>query len=100
MSGAEVELRSVGFSHGPHTVLADVTATIGPRSRLAVVGPNGVGKSTLLAVLAGDLTPESGRVTLAPPTATVVLLPQERDRRTGETLRQYLARRTGVATAD
>ena len=49
MSGAEVELRSVGFSHGPHTVLADVTATVGPRSRLAVVGPNGVGKSTLLA---------------------------------------------------
>jgi ATPase subunit of ABC transporter with duplicated ATPase domains len=100
VSGAEVELRSVGFSHGPHTVLADVTATIGPRSRLAVVGPNGVGKSTLLALLAGDLTPETGRVTLAPPTATVVLLPQERDRRTGETLRQYLARRTGVAAAD
>ena len=100
MSGAEVELRSVGFSHGPHTVLADVTATVGPRSRLAVVGPNGVGKSTLLALLAGDLTPETGRMMLAPPTATVVLLPQERDRRTGETLRQYLARRTGVAVAD
>ena len=100
MSGAEVELRGVGFSHGPHLVLADVTATVGPQTRLAVVGPNGVGKSTLLALMAGDLLPESGAVTWSPPSATVVLLPQERDRRAGETLRGYLARRTGVAAAD
>ncbi|HEX7189711.1 MAG TPA: ABC-F family ATP-binding cassette domain-containing protein [Actinomycetes bacterium] len=99
-SVAEVELRSVGFSHGLHTVLADVTATIGPAARLAVVGPNGVGKSTLLSLLAGDLEPETGTVTVSPPSATVALLPQERDRRPGETLRGYLSRRTGVAAAD
>jgi ATPase subunit of ABC transporter with duplicated ATPase domains len=97
---AEIELRVVGFSHGPHTVLAGITATVGPRSRLAVVGPNGVGKSTLLAVLAGDLQPETGSLTVSPPSATVVLLPQERDRRPGESLRAYLARRTGVAVAE
>ncbi len=39
-------------------------------------------------------------MTVSPPSATVVLLPQERDRRAGETLRGYLARRTGVAAAD
>jgi ATPase subunit of ABC transporter with duplicated ATPase domains len=100
VSGAGVDLRSVGFSHGPHTVLGDVTVTIGPGSRLAVVGPNGVGKSTLLRLVAGDLVPESGTVAVSPPSATVVLLPQERDRRPGETLRSYLARRTGVAAAD
>ncbi len=100
VSGAEVDLRAVAFSHGPRTVLADVTATVGPQTRLAVVGPNGVGKSTLLALVAGDLVPESGAVTLSPPSATVVLLPQERDRRTGETLRGYLSRRTGVAAGD
>jgi len=97
---AEVEARGVGFSHGPHVVLAGVTVTVGPRSRLAVVGPNGVGKSTLLAVLAGRLTPETGTVAVSPPDATRVLLPQERDRRPGESLRTYLARRTGVADAD
>ena len=100
VSGAEVDLRGVGFSHGPHPVLADVTVTVGPQTRLAVVGPNGVGKSTLLALVAGDLVPESGAVTRSPPSATVLLLPQERDRRTGETLRGYLSRRTGVAAAD
>jgi ATPase subunit of ABC transporter with duplicated ATPase domains len=98
--GAEVELRSVGFSHGPRAVLAGITATVGPGTRLAVVGPNGVGKSTLLSLVAGDLPAEVGTVSVSPPSATVVLLPQERDRRTGETLRQYLARRTGVAAAD
>lgn len=44
VSGADVDLRGVGFSHGPHPVLADVTVTVGPQTRLAVVGPNGVGR--------------------------------------------------------
>jgi ATPase subunit of ABC transporter with duplicated ATPase domains len=100
VSAAEVEARAVGFSHGPHTVLAGVTVTVGPRSRLAVVGPNGAGKSTLLAVLAGELMPETGTVAVSPPDATRVLLPQERDRRADESLRAYLARRTGVAQAE
>jgi len=95
-----VVLRSVGFAHGPHVVLADVTVTVAPGSRLAVVGPNGVGKSTLLGLLAGELAPETGTVTVAPPEATVVLLHQERDRRRDERLRDYLARRTGVADAE
>jgi ATPase subunit of ABC transporter with duplicated ATPase domains len=95
-----VALRSVGFAHGPHVVLSDVTATVGPGSRLAVVGPNGVGKSTLLGLLAGELAPETGTVTAAPPEATVVLLHQERDRRADERLRDYLSRRTGVAGAE
>jgi ATPase subunit of ABC transporter with duplicated ATPase domains len=95
-----VALRSVGFAHGPHVVLSDVTVTVGPGSRLAVVGPNGVGKSTLLALLAGELAPETGTVTVAPPEATVVLLHQERDRRPDERLRDYLSRRTGVADAE
>jgi ATPase subunit of ABC transporter with duplicated ATPase domains len=42
---------------------------------------------------------ESGTVTLNPPTATVGYLPQERDRRPGETARDFLARRTGVGPA-
>ena len=103
MSGTydgSVALRSVGFAHGPHVVLSDVTVTVGPGSRLAVVGPNGVGKSTLLGLLAGELAPETGTVTVAPPEATVVLLHQERDRRPDERLRDYLSRRTGVADAE
>ncbi len=84
---------------GPLTVLSDVSLTVAPGSRTGIVGPNGVGKSTLLQTLAGALTPDTGTIRLAPATATVGLLPQEVDRRAGETLTDFLARRTGVAAA-
>ena len=84
---------------GPVQVLSGISLTVAPGSRIGVVGPNGAGKSTLLATLAGALAPDSGSVSLAPPTATVGLLPQEPDRRPGETLTGLLARRTGVAAA-
>jgi ATPase subunit of ABC transporter with duplicated ATPase domains len=84
---------------GPSLVLSGVSLTVTPGSRIGVVGPNGVGKSTLLAALAGALPPDTGTVQVAPRTATVGLLPQEPDRRRGETLSAFLARRTGVAAA-
>ena len=84
---------------GPSLVLSGVSLTVAPGSRIGVVGPNGVGKSTLLSALAGALVPDEGGVHLAPRTATVGLLPQEPDRRPGETLSAFLSRRTGVAAA-
>ena len=84
---------------GPSLVLSDVSLTVAPGARTGVVGPNGVGKSTLLAVLAGALVPDTGTVSLSPPTATVGLLPQEPERRAGETVAAFLERRTGVTAA-
>jgi ATPase subunit of ABC transporter with duplicated ATPase domains len=84
---------------GPVLVLSDVSLTVAPGARVGVVGPNGAGKSTLLATLAGQLTADSGTVALSPSGATVGLLPQEPDRRPGETLTALLERRTGVAAA-
>jgi ATPase subunit of ABC transporter with duplicated ATPase domains len=92
--------RDIAKSFGTHVVLEGVSVTVGPRSRIGVVAPNGTGKSTLLRILAGAETPDSGRVTRTPPAATVGYLPQEPDRRTGETVHAYLARRTGVAAAE
>ena len=84
---------------GPLVVLEDVSLTVAPGDRIGVVGPNGVGKSTLLRALAGQVTLDAGRIDLAPPSATVGLLPQEPERHRGETLSDLLARRTGVAAA-
>src|SRR5215213_5575191 len=81
-------------------VLRDVTLTIGPRERIGVVGPNGIGKSTLLRILAGTETPDAGTVTRAPAALEVGMLPQEPDAEPGETLAAYLARRSGVAAAE
>ena len=95
-----VSLQGVVRSFGARTVLDHVDLTLGPRSRLGLVGPNGAGKSTLLRLLAGLDEPDEGRVERTPATLTVGYLPQEHDRRPGETLVAYLARRTGVADAE
>jgi len=94
-----VSLQGVVRSFGARTVLDHVDLTLGPRSRLGLVGPNGAGKSTLLRLLAGLDEPDEGSVERTPAALTVGYLPQEHDRRTGETLLAYLARRTGVAEA-
>jgi ATPase subunit of ABC transporter with duplicated ATPase domains len=87
----------VSKSHGAQVVLADVDLVVPPRARIGLVGPNGVGKSTLLRVLAGVATPDRGAVRS---TVAAGYLPQERDLCPEETLRGYLSRRTGIAAAE
>lgn len=83
-----------------HRVLFDrLDLTVAPGDVVGVVGANGAGKSTLLRVLAGDLAPLEGTVTRAPADAFVGWLSQEHDRVPGETVAQYVARRTGCAAA-
>jgi ATPase subunit of ABC transporter with duplicated ATPase domains len=50
-------------------------------------------------MLAGEDEPAEGKIVLSPPDATVGHLPQEPDRREGETVAAYVARRTGVTAA-
>jgi ATPase subunit of ABC transporter with duplicated ATPase domains len=88
--------RDLARSFGDRVVLDGVDLTVGPRSRIGVVAPNGTGKTTLLRLLAGRDAPDRGAVTLAPPDLRVGYLSQEPERRTDETLRAFLARRAGV----
>jgi len=81
-------------------VLDDVSLTVGPGTCLGVVGPNGVGKSTLLQILAGLLTPGDGHVQLDPPDATVGYLHQEHVPVPGEPVRDALVRQTGASAAE
>ncbi|MFJ4038760.1 ABC-F family ATP-binding cassette domain-containing protein [Microbacterium sp. NPDC090007] len=52
----------VSLTRGATPVLTHVDLTVTPTSRVAIVGENGRGKSTLLHVLSGALTPDSGTV--------------------------------------
>ncbi len=80
-------------------MLDRVDVSIGPRTRLGVVGPNGVGKSTLLRILAGQERPDRGTITTTPPTLRVGHLVQEPERN-DETVLEFLGRRTGVTAAE
>jgi ATPase subunit of ABC transporter with duplicated ATPase domains len=91
--------RDLGAGHGDRTLFSGLDLVVAPGDVVGLVGANGAGKSTLLRLLAGVGRPEHGGVTLSPASATVGLLPQEPERRPGETVTQFLARRTGVDAA-
>ncbi|MGH3133663.1 MAG: ATP-binding cassette domain-containing protein, partial [Gaiellaceae bacterium] len=95
-----VQLAGVDLHYGAQKVLDQVTLTVGPHARIGLVGPNGVGKSTLLRILAGLEEPSRGTVSRAPEQLTAGYLPQERRGRQDETVLATLARRTGVSAAD
>jgi ATPase subunit of ABC transporter with duplicated ATPase domains len=86
-----------GFAH--RTLFEGLDVTVAPGDVIGVVGANGAGKSTLLRILAGDLEPLDGAVSVAPTDAFVGWLPQEHERVPGETVAAYIARRAGCTEA-
>ncbi|GAB3820903.1 ABC-F family ATP-binding cassette domain-containing protein [Tessaracoccus terricola] len=85
--------------YGHRTLFDSLDLTVAPGDVIGVVGANGAGKSTLLKLLAGVLEPQAGQVSMSPADAFVGWLPQEHERVPGETVAQYLARRTGCSDA-
>ncbi|MFJ6521636.1 ABC-F family ATP-binding cassette domain-containing protein [Streptomyces filamentosus] len=96
---ATLVAKDLAAGHGERTLFAGLDLVVAPGDVIGLVGVNGAGKSSLLRLLAGLDAPEEGEVRLSPPTATVGHLPQEPERRPEETVRDFLARRTGVAAA-
>ncbi|GAA3388466.1 ABC-F family ATP-binding cassette domain-containing protein [Streptomyces roseoviridis] len=96
---ATLVAKNLAAGHGDRSLFSGLDLVVAPGDVIGLVGVNGAGKSTLLRLLAGLDTPEDGELRLSPPTATVGHLPQEPERREGETVRDFLARRTGVAAA-
>ncbi|MFJ8357662.1 ABC-F family ATP-binding cassette domain-containing protein [Streptomyces sp. NPDC093984] len=96
---ATLVAKNLAAGHGDRSLFTGLDLVVAPGEVIGLVGANGAGKSTLLRMLAGLLTPEQGELRLSPPTATVGHLPQEPERRPGETVWEFLARRTGVADA-
>src|SRR5947209_14379732 len=68
-------VRNLSKSYGAITVLDDISFVINPNDRVGVVGSNGVGKTTLLSILVGQESPDSGSYSFAPSTE-VGYLPQ------------------------
>jgi iron complex transport system ATP-binding protein len=73
MSGLVVEKMSWGPTGGP-LLLRDISFKVAPGERLAIIGPNSSGKTSLLRCLAGVNTPTSGSVKLEPQARVASLL--------------------------
>ena len=62
-----IELVDVSFSYdGDLRILDDIDLLVGPGDRIGILGANGTGKSTLLSLIAGELTPTSGTLEIGP----------------------------------
>ena len=59
-----LELKRIAKSYGEQAVLSDMNLTIQRGDRVALLGPNGTGKTTLVKLMAGVLDPESGQRSL------------------------------------
>jgi macrolide transport system ATP-binding/permease protein len=79
---------SVSLTRGTTPVLYDVDLVVTPSSRVAIVGENGRGKSSLLHVLTGELTPDSGAVQLI---GTLGIAEQEMTTNENRTVGQVVA---------
>jgi ABC transport system ATP-binding/permease protein len=56
--------QEISKAFGANPLFQNVSFTISDGDRIGLIGPNGSGKSTLLRILAGDVTPDSGEISL------------------------------------
>ena len=98
---AVLTAKGLSAGHADRVIFSGAGLVVSPGKVIGLVGANGAGKSTLLRMLAGldDGARDAGSVSLNPATATVGYLPQEPERRAGESVLAFIERRTGVVGA-
>ena len=57
-----VEVRGVSFTRGNRTIFDDISLTVPAGKVTAIMGPSGIGKTTLLRLIGGQLQPDKGEI--------------------------------------
>ncbi len=57
-----IEAKDVSYSYGEHVIVDNFSITIMRGDKIGLLGPNGIGKTTLLRLLLGELQPKSGSI--------------------------------------
>ncbi len=71
-----IEMASVDYSFGANRLIKDFSYILARDERMGIVGPNGIGKSTLLQIMSGQLVPDTGTVETGS-TVKIGFFPQE-----------------------
>ena len=98
-SGAALELRGITKMFGALAAISDVTLSVKPGERRAVLGSNGAGKTTLFNCITGDFLPTAGLVRFFGEDVTV-FPPHERIRRGLRRTYQISSLFTGLSVMD
>ena len=86
----KLSIQSISKSYGGNDLFKDFSLEVASGTRLAVIGPNGTGKSTLIKILAGVNEPDAGRVQ-SPKGARIGYVAQELDQEDlAKTLLEYV----------
>lgn len=88
----------ISKTYGPVTVLSEITFQLNAGERLALVGPNGCGKTTLLRIISRIEKPDAGTLAFNPPGLRLGYLPQGLQLREGDSLRRFLTGSQDVET--
>jgi iron complex transport system ATP-binding protein len=59
-----ISISNLNLSYGSRQVVSDFSASFEQATITAILGANGTGKSTLIAAIAGDISPENGHITI------------------------------------
>ncbi|MDZ4718528.1 MAG: ABC-F family ATP-binding cassette domain-containing protein [Roseiflexaceae bacterium] len=86
-----LQTRNLSKSYGPTTIIADASLIINDGERVGLIGPNGVGKSTLLRCITGHEQPDKGTIVRSPADLTIGYLSQALDLPDGTTVGAFLA---------
>lgn len=81
---------NISKSYGVISILERVSFTVGAGERVGLIGPNGCGKTTLLHIITGQLSPDAGGVLLTPSDARVGYLEQGFTQHGEQTVAQFL----------
>ena len=85
---------------GGRRLFSNLSWQIDTGSRVGLVGPNGIGKTTLMRTMVGQVPPDSGGIVISPSSAELGYLPQDLAELPAVTLMDYLKNRTGIAQAE
>jgi ATP-binding cassette, subfamily F, member 3 len=94
-----LQVKNIQKNYGSLTVLADVSFSLSQGQKVALVGDNGTGKTTLLKILSGDLEADAGKIEKSK-NLCIGYLPQDTSLVSDESIGVYLRRVSGIDTIE